>query len=341
MTLQIRTSKHRLACIFSATLISLFSAATNADAPGRYMNPLTAPILLPTTNIFGLPDLQTRELSPDSRFELSLSSHLANTYINRSAGEDDAIIDGEIMVAAIKGRWKLNEHYDVSLYVPYVQQDEGQLDNLIYDWHEWFGLPQGGRTEATNNQFKYRYRHNGQTLMELNDSEAGLGDIRLGLQRSFVWGEQTWLAQMEIKAPTGDADYLNGSGAWDASLGLGWQQEVESQLGRFSHFAAAGLSYLGDMDLRLSSAQNNWAASARTGFHWHALQWLTITAQLDTHSPLYDSDLKSFSSFPLQLTAGGRFIINRSTDIQLSMGEDLNTVVSPDFAVNAAVSHRW
>ncbi|WP_281169126.1 DUF3187 family protein [Hahella ganghwensis] len=325
--------------LLSLTTVYTHAEPAHGESPGRYMNPFIAPILLPTTNLFGLPDLQTRELPADATFELTLSSHLANTYINRNSSSENLEIDGEIMQTAIRGRWKLNDLYSLSIYIPYVDQGKGELDNLIYDWHEWFGLPQGGRTETTNNQFQYRYERQGQSLLDKEQSSPGLGDIRLGLQRKLDWLDQSWLAQAEIKAPTGEPDDLNGSGAWDASIGIGWQQEIDSGLGQFSRFAAAGLSYLGESDTRLSMIQKSWSLSARAGFHWHAFSWLTLTAQLDTHSPLFDSDLKPLSRFPMQLTTGGRFSLTDQLQIDLSIGEDLVTVVSPDFVINGAIRY--
>ncbi len=306
-----------------------------------HLNPLRAPNLSPTALIFGLPDLQTRLLSPKHPFELSLRTHVANTFVNRERENESIFIDGEVMSTTLELRGKLAENWEASISIPYIEHSKGTMDDLIFDWHDWFGLPQGGRQQATNDQFSYLYSNEGVLLLDVHESRTETGDLRLGIYHRQQWLEQEWIIQSEIKAPTGDADALTGSGAWDMSFGVGWQRELESKLGSFSHFAGLGFSYLGESDLELQKLQKRWALSGRAGFHWHALNWLSFTVQLDSNTPLYDSDLKNPGGMPMQLSVGTRFFISENLRFDASFGEDLNTLASPDFVVGLDVSLLW
>ena len=306
-----------------------------------YLNPLSTPVLKPTTLIFGLPDLQTRLLAPEHSFEISFQSHFANTFINRESGDEALLIDGEVQSFSLQARWKLTDTWEMAVSLPYISHSKGTLDNLIYDWHEWFGLPQGGRAQDTNNQFAYIYTRDGSTLLDLQEKQSEIGDVHFLFYHQARWLEQDWVAQVDVKAPTGDAEALTGSGAWDLSLGLGWQRELDSSLGKFSHFAGVGLSYLGSSDIGLSPLQEHWALTGRAGFHWHALSWLSLTGQIDTNTPLYDSELKSLGATPLQLSVGARFFISDRLRLDASFGEDLNTLASPDFVASVGAGLLW
>jgi len=323
--------------ILLTVLASGFCLADNND----YLNPLPSPILNPTTLIFGLPDLQTKLLAPEHSFKAGLQTHLASTFINRESGSEALLIDGEVLCISLEARWRLTGTWEMAISLPYISHSKGTLDDLIYDWHEWFGLPQGGRETDTNNQFSYVYSRNESTLLDLQKKQANVGDVHLRLYHQINWLEQDWIAQMDIKAPTGDAKALTGSDAWEWSFGIGWQRELTSRLGKFSHFAGAGFSYLGSSDLGLSPLQKHWAITGRAGFHWHALPWLSFTGQIDTNTPLYDSELKSLGGMPLQLSVGARFFISDALLLSTHFGEDLNTLASPDFMVSAGASVYW
>src|SRR5690606_36588858 len=100
---------------------------------------------------------------------------------------------------------------------PLLVTGGGMLDSMIENWHDWFGLPNGGRDQIARDQYRYQYLRGGQPPMQLptqpqpifdiGGSDAGIGDIRLGVARCGEAGG-CWRALAQL--PTGDADRLLG-----------------------------------------------------------------------------------------------------------------------------------
>ncbi|AZZ90883.1 DUF3187 family protein [Hahella sp. KA22] len=295
----------------------------------------------PLAQIFGLPSIQTALNTAPSGFEANLQHSTANTYVTHENINEISYFDGEVAITSLSLRWRFKDDAELTLRAPYVDHSKGLWDDFIYDWHEWFGLPQGGRTQDTNDQFAYVYQRNGERLLNFREEAAGIGDIRFGYSQQLHFWEQDWLAQLEVKAPTGNADKLTGSGAWDLSAGVGWEGSVDSPDQRFIPFAGAAVSYLGDSDLNLAPLQKNWALSLRAGGHWRALPYLTLTAQIDSHSGLYHSQLRELSNFSLQLTTGGQITLSDSLVLNIAIAEDLNTTITPDFVAILGMTYGW
>lgn len=307
----------------------------------RYLPPLLAPNYLPTTLIYGIPGFNTGLLPTDSAYELTTQISTANTFIKTDKRGELLILDGEVRATTITLQWRFHEDWQSRVIVPHIAHTIGIWDDLITDWHHWFGLPQGRREEDTNGQFSYTYRRNDDIILNHPHPSSGIGDTRIAISRAIPYNGHQLTSHIEIKAPTGNSETLTGSGAWDWSAGVGWERGSGTTFGAVLSFATLNITYLGKTTSNLSTIQKRKVISARGGLHWHALDWMSLTAQLDGHSPLYDSSTKALGGSSLQLTLGGRFFLTSKQRLDLSIGEDLNTKISPDFVVNMALSYRF
>jgi len=324
-------------------LCQSLSPATLADVPvlskdQRHIAPFMTQNWLPTALIFGIPSFNTRLLPVDQPVELTAQLTTANTFVYSVENDEAIFLDGEISILQISTAWRLSEDWQIGLVLPYVHHSNGVLDDIISDWHNLFGLPQDGRQESTNNQFRYAYANRDNESFDFRDETGATGDVRLTLSTAL---KQNFIAHIEVKLPTGDPDNFTGSGGWDYSMGLGWQDDGSTSPGKISLYGTLGFTYLGTTTITALDYHQKTVLTARGGIHWHTFHWLTLSAQLDSNTKIYHSNVKPLGSNSLQLTFGGHFLLDEGVRLSLSVGEDLNTRVTPDFVVNVAAAYRF
>ncbi len=129
------------------------------------------------------------------------------TVIARSGGED-LLLDGEILRLALQYRWQL-DRLTLWAEAPLLITGGGVLDRSIENWHDWFGLPNGGRDQIERDQYRYRYVRDGVTVFDIDGSDTAVGDLRAG---ASVCGVLGGCAAAMLQLPTGDADrFLGGA----------------------------------------------------------------------------------------------------------------------------------
>src|SRR5690606_20243831 len=113
-----------------------------------------------------------------------------------------------------RGRLGLGYGWEVGLVLPYLQHSGGGLDGFIENWHDVWNLPDGGRPQAPRDVLQYRYSRDGAVLLDVRESQSGLGDVQL--QAAYqLWQNDRSVAALAatVKLPTGDAARLTGAGA--------------------------------------------------------------------------------------------------------------------------------
>lgn len=292
---------------------------------------------LPFKQIFGLPSLDNSPLSKEGAWRLSFIGNISNTY-NTSANSNDQIInDVETFRGSLIVSYGLRDNLQFSVEVPYVSHDGGFLDDFIYDWHDFFSMPQNNRTKDKSDQLQVSYLSGSGASFDLDGSASSIGDIRLNGAYSRPWKNRLVIFSAEAKLPTGDYEKLTGSGGFDVSLGLTLNDPYS--LGRYRVTLYGGLAgiYLGDMDGSLAEVQNNFALAGRAGIGWQATQLLQFKLQLDAQSALYDSDLKEMGDPAFQLVVGGSLTFTDNIYLDISVAEDINTSTAADVAFQLAL----
>lgn len=257
-----------------------------------------------------------------------------NEYVADQDGSESLLIDGESLRIGLSGRYVVG-HWLLGAELPLLFTGGGTLDGLIENWHDWFGLPNGGRDQRPRGKYAYRYSDNGQQLLDVDSGHNGLGDARLFAARCGENGG-CWRAMLQL--PTGDADHLMGG-----SLGLAaWYEQgfAFTAIGPWSGSVAAGVSGVHG-DGPLDDRQKNFIP-----FGWLALGYaltpaLDAGAQFYLHAPLYnDSDLDALSRPGGQLSFGFRYRGASGVSTWLGVEEDVITESSPDFAIHIAADFR-
>jgi len=292
---------------------------------------------LPVKQIFGLPSLDNSPLRERGAWRLNFTASISNTYSNSVNASEQLAIDSETLRTSLLFNYGLRDNLQLSVEVPYINHNRGFLDDFIYDWHDFFNMPQNGRTPETSEQFYISYVAGGTTLYELSDITGSLGDVRINGTITKPWKKRTLVFSAELKLPTGDYGRLTGSGAYDFSIGL--MLNDPTSLGKFGITLYGGLAgmFLGDLDGALSTIQNNFGVAGRAGIGWQAAKHIQLKLQLDAQTPLYDSDLKDIGDPAWQLTAGGSLIFNDDVYLDISIAEDIYTLTAADVAFQLAL----
>lgn len=264
-----------------------------------------------------------------SRFELI-------NYLSQTTDPDALLrIDGETWIWQNLIQFPISDDYLLSINLPWVRHSEGHADRFIYHFHDVLQLPQNGRQENTNDRFFWYLRASGKTVYYSNEPSSGLGDIRFSLTwDSIALRDTQWHAHIEL--PTGDLETQSGNGGLDIGISMisfnpEWlTNRTWLNKRNLSLWYGWGFSYLSHDDRFDDLNPRYWTLSARSGLAYAINNHWQIKAQLDTNTPLFDTELRELGWLPIQITFGGQYQANKDTILEFSLAEDLRPRVTPD-----------
>ena len=307
-------------------LLILVSPFSMADI----FEPFSTSNLNPFIQIYGLPSAAPANLTEAGRFSVQLQTGFSNNFTTHTRGLEAISIDGESHRANLSLRYGVTDHWEVGIDIPYVRHEGGSLDGFIEQWHDIWGLPNGGREDFAQDQLVFRYRLDGIEEVNLVRPASGIGDVRLVAGYKLKETEnRTWSLRGGIKLPTGDPDDLTGSGGTDvyASIHLS-----DSNLFRHPNWyfhGNVGVLAPGNSDV-LGGQLEDYVVFGSGAVVWGPWQRVSLKAQLDFHSAFYDSDLKELGEFSAQLVMGGSIGLGPKLQLDISLAEDILTDTSPD-----------
>lgn len=295
--------------------------------------PLTTPNLSPPVIIHGGP---AWTIAPQSERRLAweLSSAVASHFSQHDINGDLVRLDGETRYLHVGLRFQATERWLVGVDVPWIQHTSGNLDSFIDSWHDFFGLPNGGRGTRPADQLEFRYVNNGAEVFNLTEGTSGLGDASVGLGR--VLGEASnWLLWAELKLPTGAVDRLTGSGSTDVSLSLTHRGHTEQWQRALDWYWGASVTRLGDTELAFAEAES-WVGSVMGGLSYQLFRRVAFKGQLEAATAHYGGGLEPLGDPALLLALGAEVRLGPASNLDLSIVEDLSVDASPDvtFIVN-------
>lgn len=281
-----------------------------------------------------LPELGRVELLGTAVTDLRLGLDLTSEYHSSQNATESVVLDGESQVWRLRARHGFASGVEAGVELSFVQQGGGFLDSSIETWHEVFSLPDGGRPDVEANRFRYQYQRDGVLLLDLDDPQGGVGDVRLDAGWALAPGS---VLRGLVQLPSGDDETLTG-GALGAALWL--DQRLPLAPGsRWSGFVSAGGS-ASDARGPLESVRRREVAVAGFGLAYRWLEGWSLLGQVVAHSELYQgSELDPFRP-GVQLALGSRWRLTRTLNLELGFQEDLVVAASPDFSAQATLSWR-
>lgn len=286
----------------------------------------------PFLQVYGLPAFATHELTGSGGVEFGVALDIANDMEEADRSGEVLIIDTELRTLNLSLRRRLGERFEVGLDVPYLSYSGGFLDSVIYNFHDLVGLSNSTR-DGPRDQFRLYMEQNGVTLFDATEPASGIGDVQVSA--ALRLGKVTLRAG--IKAPTGDAGKLTGSGAADLSVGV-YAGGAMTLLARdLSYSGFVGVLALGDGDV-LPTLQKSAVPYGGLALRWRATERFALATQLYAQGPYLDAALDEMGGNTFQLAFGAdyRFPSQRLL-LRFAIAEDIAAAAAPDFAAHLSL----
>jgi hypothetical protein len=298
-----------------------------------WLDPLPTFNQSPLVQVYGLPAPDGARVLARGQWRVQARFEAANNFLSLENSDESLVLDGETHRTAVTVRFGGGAN-EWGIEIPYISHSGGSLDGFIVNWHDTFGLPQGGRDTAPFDQLRFVYTRAGVERLRITDASSGIGDVRLlaGWRRPHR-AETDVALRASLKLPTGDAKQLHGSGGVDAALWLSGACATGSCWETVGWNAHAGVVLLGRGDV-LPEMQRRAVAFGGAGLAYRPWHPTVFKAELRAHTPFYrDSDLAALGVTGFQLILGGTWIVDKGVAVDLGVTEDIRTKTAPDVSL--------
>lgn len=317
---------------FGLALVLMLAARPSA---AQLAEPMQIRNLNPLVAIFGLPAWDT--VAPGNRFAASLE--IANHFEFSAKGGEYLGFDGETARTTLSFSHGFAERWQLGIELPLFHVGGGVLDNAIDAWHSALHLPDGGRNERPEDQLSFSLRHSGITFFQLVDAQNGLGDLQLKGARAFG-GDRGFVVEAGVKLATGDAEMLAGSGSVDEWLTLLRTRPLPNRRYAAGYYWGLGLMHVGDPEV-IEFRSRTWVYTGVLGGSWQRWPRFGLKAQLDVHTPFYDSPLEEIGETAIEATFGAWMQRRKDSRLEFALVEDLRVRTAPDVVLKIAAHWSW
>lgn len=302
--------------------------------------PLYVKNLSPVTGLLGLPSQRSAASAQSGQVDVALHSSVANIYVRDGDSNEFVNLDGETLRFALDLRYGLGGGWDVQLEVPWLEQSGGHLDKAIDNWHDLWGMSDGGRSGVPRDLLDYQYASTvpGEGF-SLQDDDSGLGDITVALNWAFSRSADAAASiALGYKFGVGDDEQFLGSGADDVFVALRFSGAHMTDL-PLSWHGQLGYLRAGDSDLLDGfQEQNLWFAGL--SLDWRIAERWSLLAQLDSNAAPTDSQLTALGDTAVTFTAGARWRFATHWSVDVSLVEDIAVETAADVAFQASLRYR-
>jgi hypothetical protein len=315
--------------------LAAFVAAAADPAAAQLSEPLEIRNLNPLVAIFGLPAWDT--VSPGTRFGATVD--VANHYRLSQRNGEVLILDGETIRTTLSFAHGFGDGWSIGAEAPFFRVGGGVLDDLIDGWHSAFRLPDGGRNNRDEGELLFLMGDPRGAFYRLANPQTGFGDLQIKVART-VGADDDFVVQAAVKLPTGDEAMLAGSGSTDWSLTLLRAESLTARRRPAGYYWGIGLLRAGEPDL-VDFAADEWVYTAILGGSWQPWRRFGLKAQLDYHSPFFDSPLEEIGEAAIQASFGAWMNRGERASLEFAIVEDLEVSTAPDVVLQIAARWRW
>lgn len=329
-----------------ALLAFLAYMSNPAAAADMEITPFRTVNQSPLVRIFGLPAQSDATIAPAGRITASLTQDVASSYTLSKTAREQILLDGESYRWTLAARYGFGQRFEAGIELPYVLDGGGFLDSFIIEWHKAFSLPQGGRESAAKNQLNYSYTKDGVQKLKMTHAGSGVGDISLTAGMKLYETRDndhhdSLALRAALKLPTGNSDYLQGSGSTDFALSLCGSMNNFTEWGSLGLFGSAGGMAMTDGRV-LRDQQQNFAGFGNVGLGWGPAEWISFKFQLNGTTAFYrGSSLDELSKSSLMLVTGGALKLPGDYRLDIGVSEDVVVATAPDVAFHLGLSRQF
>jgi len=240
---------------------------------------------------------------PRDTLKVRVDSAYSNVFETGTSSTNSFIADMEIWRLALNAAYALRDDLEVGLEIPFLQLWHGFLDPFIQDFHNFFGLPNGGRKQFPDNQYHFSFAANGKTIYNVNSQTMNLGDITLHLKQHVLDEGRinpavAWF--FDFKIPTGQISRGLGSGGTDYGFGLA----LEKSYKRIHGYLNTAYYVSGRHD-HMEPYMNDVFFSYAAGIEVTLLPSWSVIAQVNSGTPLLaHTGINEWDGVPLDLIIG-------------------------------------
>jgi len=286
----------------------------------------------PMLQAYYLPSIDMQE---NNGWQTTHSLYITNTFQDESKDAEVLLIDVEnyrydFSMAYQTDNWRVN----VSL--PFITNDNGSLDGLIEEWHDIFGLPQGGRTENADDQINLLYTRDGNIVFQQDSADSDLGDIALSFNYRLVHNDTgTTELGIGIELPTGSIESNSGNETTDLAVWLSQARNFSESARLYGLFGLSVIGAGGQLKARLKDQV--WLA--QFGGEYDFYPEITGIVQFDFHTAtLKNTELDAFgNSLQIQIALQFRNWFD-DFHVDLFFSEDIMVKTAPDITFGLRVS---
>lgn len=301
--------------------------AFHGPLPVRNQHPAQLTVLhLPTTG--------TRSLA-SGQVGVRGDAAYSNLYLLGTGGPGNTstnwFMDGEYLRTAAGLRAGFGNGLEFGMELPFAHTSGGFLDGFVIDYHDTFGLPDQGREDNPKDGFDIRARRLGQNVWTVDQRRFELLDVPIHLAWQFADAKDGLGAAVRagIELPTGNDARGYGNGELDVAVAVMLEHHAFGLAfhGHVQHAFAGTPQQSRAVGFRFEDVTSaGGAIELPLGADVTALvqvEWETSTLR-NLGIPVAERD-------QLLLWVGGRIQLDRDCSLELSFGEDLAGLVSPDF----------
>ncbi len=298
------------------------------EVAGTRVAPLEVRNMSPVVQLYGIPRMLGGRVTIG--LQNSFNIEVGNNFQSEDRAGTFGFFDGESYVSTYRLRNNLGDRFEWGVEVPYMSHNGGNLDGLVDEFHELFGLPDGNRSLAPRGRLDYHISSDGIVYADFQDSRRSLGDVTAFGGMQLLESPTSALAlRGQIKFPTGEVDDLSGSGGTDVSLWAEYQRAVVMWDYGFHLTLGGGLTHLGEGDL-IPHRQESWVGFGHLGLQLPLTQRLAFIAQMDAHTDILDTGNPLLAEGGVLGTLGGRVQMSERFWLDLGLIEDLESESASD-----------
>ena len=311
-------------------------------AASESLGPLTGRNQAPLLNLFYVMPVTSTETLGAGRSEFRFDLDISNIFERHINGTSTLIYAMEIYRPSFHFTRGLSDSLDIHFEIPFLSFGDGRIDGLIRDYHDLFGMPDGGRNAGSDYEYGYLLTQNGRTVFDFQAQGLNLSDINLDLKWKVLSdrpGRPALSLRAGVKLPTGELKDGTGSGRPDFSAGV----VLAKVLGRFTFFAGGDYTLLNEPS-ELESIVEDDIIHYFIGTEFRAIEGkLSLVIQFDgQNTPYAATGHKQLDKEVLELVTGVKGLhLDKKLLWQLSIREDMIKKSTVDFTLSFSVGARF
>ena len=321
---------HQFVCGLKVWFLAVAVVWHCSALPDEMAQPFNRPDMNPLTLGYVTVDPAAGIGIKQGQWRWQMGMNIANTVQleNSVDGRESILLDAETKRLHLGIEYGLLDDWTLFVDLPYIRHSAGQLDGAVDEFHRLFGFPEGPRGKRPRDLLAIEYRVDGQPLIDLNQSTSGVGDIGLSVIHKVDVGFIDDLRLgAKLKFPSGDYNKLTGSGTRDAALWLAGSNPLAMDI---SHFFSVGAAVVEKDAGLLTDMRRSEYGFLSYGIAWRYNQFLTLKAQLDSRSAIYQQTNMAPLKTSTTVSFGGTLTIFRDYQLDIAVVEDIHVGTAPD-----------